>query len=67
MAAHHHHAHHGHGHGNTSLSRTAWMATLHCLTGCAIGRAASVTCAGALPRPEARGLPLARAAAYPKV
>jgi hypothetical protein len=29
---HAHHAHHG-----ASLTRTAWSATLHCLTGCAIG------------------------------
>jgi len=40
---HHGHAHghdhnHGHGAGNApSLNRTAWQATLHCLTGCAIG------------------------------
>ena len=37
--AHHaHHAHHGHAmHPAPSLNRTAWSATLHCLTGCAIG------------------------------
>jgi hypothetical protein len=29
------HAHHHH--HTQSLSRTAWSATLHCLTGCAIG------------------------------
>jgi len=36
---HAHHAHHaGHSHQpGTSLNRTAWSATLHCLTGCAIG------------------------------
>jgi hypothetical protein len=28
--------HHGSAHG-PSLNRTAWLATLHCLTGCAIG------------------------------
>jgi hypothetical protein len=38
---HAHHAHHAH-HGRAmqaapSLNRTAWSATLHCLTGCAIG------------------------------
>ena len=32
--AHHHHHHDAHG---PSLNRTAWSATLHCLTGCAIG------------------------------
>ncbi len=36
MEAHGHHAHHAHGHGG-SLTRTAAVATLHCLTGCAIG------------------------------
>ena len=37
--AHPDHGHHAHGHGANvpSLSRTAWAATLHCLTGCAIG------------------------------
>ena len=33
---HSHHAHHTH-HAQASLNRTAWSATLHCLTGCAIG------------------------------
>src|SRR5687767_11287650 len=31
------HAHHNHAHHPQSLNRTAWSATLHCLTGCAIG------------------------------
>jgi hypothetical protein len=44
--SHGHHEHHGdagaashdpHGHGEQSLNRTAISATLHCLTGCAIG------------------------------
>jgi hypothetical protein len=39
---HAHHAHHMHQHQHQaheapSLNRTAWSATLHCLTGCAIG------------------------------
>jgi hypothetical protein len=35
---HAHHAHHNHAmHRQTSLDRTAWSATLHCLTGCSIG------------------------------
>jgi hypothetical protein len=34
--AHHHHAHE-HQQAAPSLNRTAWSATLHCLTGCAIG------------------------------
>ncbi len=33
--AHHHHKHHAV--ETPSLNRTAWSATLHCLTGCAIG------------------------------
>ena len=36
--AHHmHHGHHGHHHQTQSLNRVAVSATLHCLTGCAIG------------------------------
>jgi hypothetical protein len=31
------HQHHGHGAPGQSLSRTAFSATVHCLTGCAIG------------------------------
>jgi hypothetical protein len=35
---HAHHAHHSHpDQSGTSLNRIAWSATLHCLTGCAIG------------------------------
>ena len=37
---HDHHEHHGHhheGHADVTLNRTAFMATLHCLTGCTIG------------------------------
>lgn len=34
---HDHHGHHGAEHGATSLNRTAFMATVHCLTGCTIG------------------------------
>ena len=34
---HGHHAHHEHHARQPSLNRTAWSATLHCLTGCAIG------------------------------
>lgn len=41
MKAHQHRghaAHHGHNHHEgASLNRVAWMATLHCLSGCAIG------------------------------
>lgn len=31
------HSHHAHSHVAPSLNKTAWSATLHCLTGCAIG------------------------------
>jgi hypothetical protein len=34
---HAHHTHHEHHARQPSLNRTAWSATLHCLTGCAIG------------------------------
>jgi Domain of unknown function (DUF4396) len=35
---HHHHHHAGHGeHGGQSLNRLAFSATLHCLSGCAVG------------------------------
>lgn len=39
MEAHSHHGHHHHSHPAPApgLDRTAWAATLHCLTGCAIG------------------------------
>jgi hypothetical protein len=33
----HGHQHHGHGQTGTSLNRVAFSATVHCLTGCAIG------------------------------
>ncbi|WP_181704163.1 DUF4396 domain-containing protein [Chthonobacter albigriseus] len=39
--AHHHSGHHGHG-GADSLNRTAFLATLHCMTGCAIGEIAGM-------------------------
>jgi len=35
--SHHRHHHNDHPHTAPSLNRTAWSATLHCLTGCAIG------------------------------
>jgi hypothetical protein len=38
---HHHHEHHHHG-GGPSLNRTAAMATIHCLSGCAIGEVAGM-------------------------
>ncbi len=43
----HHHDHHGH-HASGSLNRLAWSATLHCLTGCAIGEVAGMVIGTAL-------------------
>lgn len=37
------HASHAHGEGNTSIFNLATNATLHCLTGCAIGELAGLT------------------------
>jgi hypothetical protein len=37
MDQNHSHHHGAHGQAAPSLNRTAWSATLHCLTGCAIG------------------------------
>jgi hypothetical protein len=56
VAGHDHHAHHAaphHGHaspaaGAASLNRTAASATLHCLTGCAIGEVAGMVIGTAL-------------------
>jgi hypothetical protein len=44
---HQHHDHAGHGAGapGESLNRIAWSATLHCLTGCAIGEVAGMVIA----------------------
>ncbi len=36
-AQHHHHGHHGHAAPPRALLRTAFLATLHCLAGCAVG------------------------------
>src|SRR5687768_6467831 len=41
------HSHHHH-HPAASLNRTAWSATLHCLTGCAIGEVAGMVIGTAL-------------------
>jgi len=44
----HHHAHAGHNHGDESLNYTAFVATLHCLSGCAIGEVAGLLIGTAL-------------------
>lgn len=48
--AHHgpHDAHSGHHQGRESLSHIAWVATLHCLSGCAIGEIAGLLIGTAL-------------------
>jgi hypothetical protein len=46
--AHHHHDHHDHHDDGGSLNRTAAMATLHCLTGCAVGEVAGMVLGTAL-------------------
>src|SRR5688572_29999248 len=46
---HAHHTHHSHpDQPGTSLNRIAWSATLHCLTGCAIGEVAGMVIGTAL-------------------
>lgn len=44
----HQHAHAGHNHGSESLNYTAFIATLHCLSGCAIGEVAGLIIGTAL-------------------
>src|SRR5215212_515786 len=44
----HEHLQHHHGHADESLNRTAFMATAHCLTGCAIGEVLGVIIGTAL-------------------
>jgi len=50
MSRHDHsaHDHHGHGEAAPSLNRTAFMATVHCLSGCAIGEVAGMVIGTAL-------------------
>jgi len=44
----HHRRHAGHAHGDTALNRSAFQATMHCLTGCAIGEVLGMVIATAL-------------------
>jgi len=62
MDAHHHHHHHGH--HAPSLNRTAWSATLHCLTGCAIGEVLGMVIGTALGWGNAATIALAVALAF---
>jgi hypothetical protein len=60
---HAHHAHHVH-HAAPSLSRTAWSATLHCLTGCAIGEVLGMVIGTALGWGNAATIALAVVLAF---
>ena len=62
-AHHSHHAHHGH-EIVPSLNRTAWSATLHCLTGCAIGEVLGMVIGTALGWGNAATIALAVALAF---
>ena len=59
------HAHHHHAmQGKPSLNRTAWSATLHCLTGCAIGEVLGMVIGTALGWGNAATIVLAVALAF---
>jgi hypothetical protein len=58
---HSHHAHHRH---QADLNRTAWSATLHCLTGCAIGEVLGMVIGTALGWSNAATIALAVALAF---
>ena len=60
MSAHTHHAHHP----TPSLNRVAWSATLHCLSGCAIGEVAGMAVGTALGWGDAATIALAVALAF---
>ena len=63
--AQHHHHHHGHGTAAAgSLNRTAWSATLHCLTGCAIGEVLGMVIGTALGWGNAATIALAVVLAF---
>ena len=67
MTTHDHHhglAHHGHAHEQMSLTRTAIQATLHCLTGCAIGEILGMVIATALGLANAPSIALSIALAF---
>lgn len=63
---HEHHPHHLHhpGQGAPSLNRTAWSATLHCLTGCAIGEVLGMVIGTALGWGNGATIALAVALAF---
>jgi hypothetical protein len=59
----HDHTNHAHGHGQ-SLDRLALMATLHCLTGCAVGEVAGMVIGTALGWGNLQTIALAVALAF---
>jgi hypothetical protein len=61
---HSHHTHHSHSHAAPSLNRTAWSATLHCLTGCAIGEVLGMAIGTALGWGNAATIALAVVLAF---
>src|ERR687896_774959 len=58
------HAHHHHHQTQPSLNRTAWSATLHCLTGCAIGEVLGMVIGTALGWGNAATIALAVVLAF---
>lgn len=61
---HAHAHHHPQGQGQPSLNRTAWSATLHCLTGCAIGEVLGMVVGTALGWGNAETIALAVVLAF---
>jgi hypothetical protein len=61
---HAHHVHHDDGASAPSLNRTAWSATLHCLTGCAIGEVLGMVIGTALGWGNVATIALAVALAF---
>jgi Domain of unknown function (DUF4396) len=58
------HHHEAHGHDNTSLTRSAVQATLHCLTGCAIGEILGMVLATAFGWGDVTSIAVAVALAF---
>lgn len=63
-ADHAHHQQHHHSSPTPSLNRTAWSATLHCLTGCAIGEVLGMVVGTALGWGNAATIALAVVLAF---
>jgi hypothetical protein len=62
--SHHRHHHNDSSHTAASLNRTAWSATLHCLTGCAIGEVLGMVIGTALGWGNGATIALAVALAF---